>query len=206
MKIKLYGLKQSTCTQRVLILLHELELPYEFQNIDLFSGEHKQEDYLLIQPFGKIPALEYNKKIIFESRAILKYLAKQNKNKKDFIVNFNSDMWLEIESQNYSICLEKIVFEKLFKQMLNLGEPNEEIVSDNIIKLEQCLCVFDKQLENQHYLAGNEFTIADISCVPYTYKMLELGYKSLYKKYPNVYKWIKRIIHRDSFQKIINDI
>lgn len=204
MKITLYGLKESTCTQRILILLHELDLDYNFEKIDLFSGEHKKEEYMSIQPFGKIPALKVNKKIIFESRAILKYLAKQNKDKGDFIINFNSDMWLEIESQNYSPCLEKIVFEKLFKQMLNLGEPNEEIVEEVLVKLEECLQVFDKHLENQYYLAGNEFTIADISCIPYTYKMLELGYKSLYKKYPNVYKWVKRIVHRPSVKTVLD--
>jgi glutathione S-transferase len=204
MKITLYGLKESTCTQRILILLTELGLNYNFENVDLFAGEHKTEDYMKIQPFGKIPALKVNKKIIFESRAILKYIAKQNRGKGDFIINFNSDMWLEVESQNYSPCLEKIVFEKLFKQMLNLGEPNEEVVQESLDKLHLCLDVFNNHLENQDYLAGNEFTIADISCIPYTYKMLELGYKDMYKKYPNVYKWIKRIIHRESVKKVLD--
>lgn len=203
MKITLYGLEESTCTQRVLILLNELELPYNFQKVDLFAGEHKQPEYLLIQPFGKIPALQYNKKIIFESRAIIKYLAKQHRTPHDRIINFNTDMWLEIESQNYGPCVEKIVYEKLFKQMLNAGEADEKIVEESLDKLKQSLSVYEQQLQKHDYIAGDHFTIADISHIPYTYKMIELGFKDIYKNYPHVYNWIKRIIHKPTVKKAL---
>lgn len=59
MTIKVYGESVfTTCTQRILTVLHEKGLPYEIIPIDLIAGEHKKPAYLALQPFGQIPVLE----------------------------------------------------------------------------------------------------------------------------------------------------
>ena len=57
MVLKLHGFPTSPCTLRVATILHEKKLPFEFVNVSLFTGEHKQPEYLKIQPFGQIPYL-----------------------------------------------------------------------------------------------------------------------------------------------------
>jgi len=78
MVLKVHGVKGSTCTQRVLTALHEKEVPYELVVVDFKTAEHKSEKYMReLQPFGKIPVLEDDGFILFESRAIAKYIAKK---------------------------------------------------------------------------------------------------------------------------------
>jgi glutathione S-transferase len=75
MVVKVYGAKSSTCTQRVLTALLEKNVPFELVTINLSVGEHKSEKYLKLQPFGKVPVLDDDGFILFESRAIAKYIA-----------------------------------------------------------------------------------------------------------------------------------
>jgi glutathione S-transferase len=75
MVLKLYGSAMST--SRVLVTILEKELPYEFNLIDIAKGDQKSEEYMKLQPFGKVPVLDDDGFVIFESRAICKYLARQ---------------------------------------------------------------------------------------------------------------------------------
>ena len=75
MVLKLYGSAMSFA--RVLVTILEEDLPYEHIPIDIATGEQKSAAYKVLQPFGKMPALEDDGFLIFESRAICKYLARQ---------------------------------------------------------------------------------------------------------------------------------
>jgi glutathione S-transferase len=77
MALKLYGVAASTCTKRVLTTLVEKNVPYELVTINVAGAEHKGPEHLKRQPFGKVPALEDDGFIVFESRAICKYIAKK---------------------------------------------------------------------------------------------------------------------------------
>lgn len=72
MVLKLYGSAMST--SRVLVTILEKELPYELVPVDIAKGEQKDEDYKKLQPFGKVPVLDDDGFVMFESRAICKYL------------------------------------------------------------------------------------------------------------------------------------
>lgn len=74
MVIKIYGSAMST--SRVLTVLHEMKLPYEFNRVDISKGEHKSEAYTKLQPFGKVPVMDDDGFIMYESRAICRYLAR----------------------------------------------------------------------------------------------------------------------------------
>lgn len=76
MVLKLYGSAMSFA--RVLVTILEKDLAYEHIPIDIAKGEQKGEAYKKLQPFGKVPALEDDGFLIFESRAICKYLARQS--------------------------------------------------------------------------------------------------------------------------------
>ena len=74
MVLKLYGSAMST--SRVLVTILEKQLPYELIFIDIAKGEQKSDEYMKLQPFGKVPVLEDDGFFMFESRAICKYLAR----------------------------------------------------------------------------------------------------------------------------------
>ena len=75
MVLKLYG--SAMAFSRVLVTILEKNLPYEHILIDIAKGDQKTEAYKKLQPFGKVPVLDDDGFIIFESRAICKYLARQ---------------------------------------------------------------------------------------------------------------------------------
>jgi glutathione S-transferase len=79
--MKLYFAPRTRAT-RPRWLLEELGVPYELVNVDLAKGEHKQISHLRIHPLGKVPALEDGELVVFESAAILMYLADKYPEKK----------------------------------------------------------------------------------------------------------------------------
>lgn len=74
MVLKLYG--SAMATSRVLTVILEKELAYELVRVDIAKGEQKREEYQRLQPFGKVPVLDDDGFLMYESRAICKYLDK----------------------------------------------------------------------------------------------------------------------------------
>jgi len=211
-KITIYGSKMATCTQRVLILLEELQLPYKLQEIDLASGEQHSKQFLKLNPFGKVPVLRYsdseeNERILYESRCILRFLANKHDTETDYYPNSNCDMWLEIESQNLNSPLSKIVYEKVFKQMRGESEINEELVKSSLLELEKVLRIYEDNLSksNSKFISGDTFTIADIACIPYLNYFVKCQGKDFLKQYPRFYHWFKKVKSRESVKKIIGN-
>ena len=74
--LKLYGAAQSRASI-VQWYLEEIEVPYEFVMLDLKNGEHRQPDYLSINPMGKVPAIIDGDLKLWESGAIILYLSEK---------------------------------------------------------------------------------------------------------------------------------
>lgn len=204
--LTVYGNENAACTQKVLILLEELNLKYTFEPIDLSQNEHKTPEYMKMQPFGKIPVIQYGDHTIFESRSILRYIASNNQDIDDFLGNHEVDMWLEVESQNFNGPISKIVYEKMYKKMKEPdAKPDESIIETSLEELKKVLEVYNERLENNLYIGGTEngYSIADISHIPYFNYFIKCGYKQVLKKYPNVYNWLKRIMKREFVKRIL---
>lgn len=198
-KMIIYGDKKTPCTQRVLILAEELNLNYEFKD----TNEEKDKQFLEKSPFGKVPIIEYGDRILYESRTILRYISKANKEIEDFYGNIIVDMWLEIESQNFDPYASKLIYEKKNEQNSNEKTDKENVnVLKCIEKLEKTLDIYNQTLSEQDYICGDKMTIADISHIPYAYLLLKHGYKDIFKKRPNVYNWLKRIMKREAVKRI----
>jgi glutathione S-transferase len=185
-----------------LILLEELELKYNFNTVDIMNCEQKSEEFLTMQPFGKVPVVKYGDKTIFESRSIMRYIARANQDIEDFYGDYRVDMWLEAEAQNYNAHVETIVGEKMFKKWKN-EEVDQNALDKAVLEFEKVLDVYEKHMEGKKYIAGDEYSIADMSHIPYTYYFLKCGYKDIVKKRPNVYNWLKRIIKREAVRKVL---
>jgi len=206
--INLYGPNMSTCVQRVLMTLNELNLPYKHHQIDLMKGEHKNPEYIeKHQPFGKVPSLWDGPTHIFESRAIGQYLANaygsaspslypQDARKKAVV-----DTWINCEVNYYNVIAD-IVFEGLFKKMMGYGEPSQEKLTELKNKFDQVMVVFEKHLGQSKYMAGDEFTLADIFYMPYTSYLLNTpGFEKYFETYPKFNAWWKTVSSRPAWKK-----
>ncbi|KAK9807515.1 hypothetical protein WJX72_001273 [[Myrmecia] bisecta] len=208
--LKLLCMPLSTCTKRVIALLEELQVPYEVVTIDLTKGEQKRPEYVKLQPFGKIPVLEDPDTgiTIFESRSILRYLANKYQDKAGSLVGTDAksralvDNWLEAEGQNFNPPAGNIVFERVFKAWRGQA-ADEAAVQKELPKLEAVLDAYETILAQRPYLAGDDFSIADLSHLPYlSLLMTAAGVSDPVNKRPHVKAWWDRISSRPTWQKV----
>jgi len=211
MPITVYGLAMSTCTQRVLTTLTEKGLKYELKNIDFAAGEHKSPKYLEEkQPFGVIPVLvDEDGFKIYESRAICRYLELKYKGKGTELIPSKSvaaqglfEQAASIETSYFDPSASGIVFERAFKKMKGLGEADETKVASLKEQLNAKLDVYEKILSKQPYLAGQEFTLADLFHLPYGSWLVKLGEGSFFESRPHVKQWWNRITSRPAWKTV----
>ena len=185
-KLTLYGNKNSIDTQKVLILLEELDLKYESQN-------KRAEN----NPFNKDVLVEYDERILYEPRTILKYISKANKDIQQLYGDIMIDMWLETENNSYSKYAEEII-----NNFENNNFENTKKKKDLIEKFEEVLDIYEKVLSEREYIASNNYTIADIVHIPCAYLLMKNGLKDIFKKRTNVYNWLKRIMKREKVKEV----
>jgi len=197
--IKLYGHPMSTCTRKVLTALAETNTPYELTVVDFAKGEHKQEPHMSRQPFGQLPAINDDGFALFESRAICRYLSEKAGNKlapADLRTRAIMEQWISVEQSNFAPYAMKFIYEFVFKR------PQEAaVLADATVMLEKTYAALSKPLANGSFLAGDQFTIADIGYMPYIDYMQGTPAKASLDKYPSVVAWWGRVSQRPSWLK-----
>jgi glutathione S-transferase len=180
--LKLYGGARSRASI-VQWYLEELEIPYEFVLLDLEAGEHRKPEFLAINPIGKVPAIVDGNFQLWESGAILLYLAEKYGK-------------LPASLEEKSIVTQWVLFSN---STLGTGLFIESAREKEMPKLLTPLAsIFDRQ----PFLLGEEFTVADVavgSILAYVPIMLKLDLS----EYPSVSDYIKRISQRPAFLKTI---
>ncbi|KAI4366282.1 hypothetical protein MLD38_022176 [Melastoma candidum] len=207
--VKVYGPPLSTAVSRVLACLIEKDVQYQLLPINLSKGEHKSPDYLKIQPFGQVPAFQDESITLFESRAICRYVCEKYANKGNSglystnpLVKASIEQWLEAEGQSYNPPSSVLVFQLAFAPMMKIKQ-DERLIKQNEEKLGKVLDVYDKRLESSRFLAGDEFTLADLSHLPNTHYLVTAGgRREMFTSRKNVGRWWDEISMRDSWKKV----
>lgn len=199
--LKLYGgaLSRASIVQWY---LEELQIPYEYVQLDMHAEAHKQPKFLAINPMGRVPAIVDGDFQLWESGAILLYLAeKYGKISSDLEQRTILTQWVLFGNSTLSSAI--LVKENMAREAPGL------------------LSAIDQILAHQPYLLGDRFTIADVavgSILAYIPIMLKLDVsaypevvnetKQLMSKldlntYPAVLNYIKQLSSRPAFQKSI---
>ncbi|MEI6063177.1 MAG: glutathione S-transferase family protein [Pseudanabaena sp. ELA748] len=179
--IKLYGGAMSRASI-VKWYLEELQAPYDFQLLNMKVGEHLQPDFLGINPFGKVPAIADGDFQLWESGAILLYLADKYEQVKTIEERAIASQWV------------------LFANA-TLG-PGLFVADTREKETPRLLGGLNKILENQSYITGELFTVSDVAVgtiLGYAVLMLKMSYAD----YPAIEAYMKRIADRPAYQKAI---
>lgn len=198
--IKVYGHPMSTCTRKVLTTLVEHGIPHELTLVDLMTGAHKQPEHVARHPFGQVPTIDDDGYKLYESRAICRYLDEKAGGKlipKDLKAKGLMEQWISVETSNFTPHVMKFVFHHIFQR-----KQEESVLAEAGAKVKEALTVFDKHLASNDYFAGSEFSIADISFMPYFDYAMMTPAKDLIGAHPNVAKWWGRVSARDSWKRV----
>ncbi|MBN3925449.1 glutathione S-transferase family protein [Nostoc sp. NMS4] len=183
--LKLYGGTRSRASI-VHWYLEELGIPYEFVKLDMQAGEHFQPEYLAINSFGKVPAIVDGDFKLWESGAILLYLAdKYSKT--------------PLSAEERAVFSQWVLFANATLAPGIFGEENRER------EMPRLLTPLNEIFSKQPFLLGNEFTVADVavgSILNYISMMLKLDFSA----YPAVLNYIKQVSDRPAFQKSISGL
>ncbi|KAH7099225.1 glutathione S-transferase [Auriculariales sp. MPI-PUGE-AT-0066] len=207
----LHGTPVSTCTQRVLTVLKELNLDLEIDSIGRDWAKTKTPEWIAKQPFGQVPYLEDGSFILTESRAITKYVVAKYGNgssllppASDLEATARFDAAASIEQANFDKFASDIAFEKVFK--LFFGQKTDEArVTELVGKLEQKLDGYERILSKSKYLAGDVLTIVDLAHLPYGWKVANDAGIDIFNatKRPNLARWWSEISSRESWKSVI---
>ncbi|KAG1831944.1 glutathione S-transferase [Suillus subalutaceus] len=204
--VKLYGFPSTTCTRFVALICKEKNIPYELIHVNLAKGEQKQPAFTAIQPFGQIPYIDDEGFILYESRAIARYLIKKYPNEGTPLIPSDPkaealfEQAASIEAFNFTAFVAPIIAEKVFNPYFGLP-PNEERVSELLASLLPKLDAYDFILSKQKYLAGDSVTLADLAHLPYGTAFYELGadFAEVFDSRPNLVRWWKDISNRPAW-------
>ncbi|BFG17567.1 hypothetical protein CerSpe_038410 [Prunus speciosa] len=208
--VKVYGPPISTAVSRVLACLLEKGVDYQLISVDMSKGEHKKPDYLKIQPFGQVPAFQDDDISLFESRAICRYICDKyadQGNKGLYGTNplakASIDQWLEAEGQSFSPPSSTLVFQLAFAPRMKLKQ-DQGVIRQNEEKLKKVLDVYENRLGESRFLAGDEFSLADLSHLPNGHYLVNATDRGeLFTSRNNVGRWWTEISTRDSWEKVV---
>ena len=197
--MKLYDLERSGNCYKIRLFLSILGEQYKKIAVNTNAGENKTDEYLAINPRGLMPVLIDGENSIYDSAAILVYLAS----------SYADKSWLPTDSLGLSTLTRWLAFEQN-EVRYGLARARAATLKNpspfaQLADLSEChrvgtiaLNALEEQLQQTAWLLpGNKPTIADIACYPYV-ALSEEGGLSL-ASYPSIVRWTKEIEHLDGY-------
>ncbi len=179
--------------KKISIMLEEIGFDYKVIKIDIDKGEQFNEDFKKISPLSKIPVIidKKNKKTVFESGAILIYLAELSGKFYNSGERLEINQWLMAQMGYVGPMLgQHHQFHHYNPGKSKFGENRYFKISKRIYE------ELDQRLLNSKFLSGNNYTIADIATFPWIarHKWHDIGLA----KYKNLSRWYNEISKRDA--------
>ena len=203
--IKLYGIGISNNVNKVRYCLNCLGLKYDWVQTNPIQDENKKPEYLEICPTGKVPAMEIDGLKLFESNAINKYLATTNNSPiypQDAKKRAVADAWIDYVAIHVAQAMGRVVFNRLFAPLTG-QKVDETSLQVGLEFLDKYFPILEKQLSPNTYLAGKEFSLADINLLA-VLDPCELVQISI-DKYPALKKWRAGLKSQPFYQKCYKD-
>jgi glutathione S-transferase len=202
--MKLYQFALSPNCQKVVALAHEVGMALELATVELFKGEARTPAMLAKNPNGKVPILEDDDFVLWESTAMLAYIAAKA-GRADLAPTTpreraEVDRWTSWQGAHFAPAVRKVAFERIVKRLAGLGAPDEAVVKAGIAEFAVTASVLEQSLGTKEYLCGR-LTIADFALAPYAALTASCGLDL--EPYPKAKAWLGRMAARDSMKKTL---
>lgn len=188
--LTVYGDYNSGNCYKIKLMLHLLDIAYEWRPVDILKGETQTAEFLAMNPNGKIPVLQLDDgSYLWESNAILNFLA-------------DGTAFLPSEPRLRTQVLQWQFFEQYshepYVAVARFIQLYQGIPAERMDEYETCqrrgrkaLRVMEKQLQLTPYLVGQDCSIADVTLYAYTHVAHEGGFDLA--EFPAVQAWVRRV-------------
>jgi glutathione S-transferase len=196
-KIKVYGDSISGNCYKIKLLCSELDIDYEWHELDILSGATRTEAFLQMNPNGKIPLLELpDGRHLAESNAILCYLGEGSALVgADRFERASVLQWMFFEQYSHEPYVATSRF--IVRYLGNPPERQADLEQKRVAG-ERALGVMEYKLRLSPYIAGDRFTLADIALFAYTHVAEEGGFDL--EPYARVRAWIAKVMSRPNYK------
>ena len=193
--MKLYYVVGSPNCRKVHAAINHLGITVDFEYLDILEGEHRQPDYLGINPNGMVPVLRDGDFTLWESNAIMQYLAdkvpsntlfpKDEKTRADIV------RWQCWELAHYNKAFGVLSWETVAKPNFMGAEPDLAVANWAKDGLSRFAPVLESHLNGRTYLVGESITLADYSVTHV--EMFKEAIPFDWSPYPNINKYYERM-------------
>ena len=195
MNMKVHTHPFSTYSRRVHLALVEKGLEAESVVVNMATGDHRKPEYLAVNPYGRIPALQDGDYMLYESTSILGYL--DSKHPEPSLVpadlKTRATMWMHIKlcDLEFSRPSDVIIFPKRFL-------PEEKWRKDDLAKasktIQRHVNILEQEIGDKSFLVDDKFTLADVCYLPFLQFLPILDVDIP----PNVKRWSHELFERPS--------
>ena len=203
MTIKLHVFPLSPRAFKVLFAAHQIGVPYEMVLLNLAAGEQRKPDYAKINPNQRMPSLEDGDFCLWESNAIVNYLAEQKPESgylpRDAKARALTQQWQFWEANHWDPACAIFMFENVVKKLFGRGEPDANELKRGTELMARLGPVLDGQLQKSRYVAGETMTVADL-CLAGDFASAEQARFPI-GEYRNIQRWIAEMRSLPAWQK-----
>jgi len=191
--MKLYGFPRSPNTWKVRAVAAQLAMPLELELVDLTKP--RSPAYLALNPTGRTPTLVDGDFVLWESNAIMQYLASQAPNSlwpEDARGRADIARWQswQLMHWNKEAC-QPLIFQRMVKKILNLGPADEDEVAKATEAFKREAEMLDAHLSKHVYLVGDKLSLADFAVAAPLFYSKEAEFPVV--PYTHLREWFARI-------------
>jgi glutathione S-transferase len=201
--LRVLGRATSSNVQAVIWGLEELGLQYERLDYGENYGGLDSPEFLAMNPHGKIPVLQVHGKALFETSAILRYLANAHGDEgfwpTDPLARAEVDMWAEWAKQDVAEGFTGPVFWRVVR--IPRARWNVAAIAAAVDRLEHHLAIAEKRLEQHNFLCGDVLSLADIMLGHVLYRYFDIEIER--REFPMLRACYERLTKRPAYQKSV---
>lgn len=196
--LKLHQHPFSTFSRRVRIALIEKNIPCELVEVDMMARAHRGPAYLALNPYGRVPTLEEDGFLLYESTAILEYLEATHPTPPLVPADARGRAHVAMHMKLCDIQMARqtgtIIFPKRF---LPKDRWDEAAMAQAKRDIEKHLDIVDSQLAGKEYMVGDRYSLVEVCYTPFVEFLPLMEITPL----ANVATWVRRMLDRPSAQQ-----
>lgn len=200
--MKLYYSPFSSNSRKALMTAMILGTPIERKVVDLAKREQRLPEFLKLNPNGKVPLLVDEELSLWESHAIMMYLADKTSGNAlyphELRQRANVNRWLFWASSHFIPAVSVLNFENVIKARMGLGLPDDHRVEQANADLRSSAQILDIFLQKHLFIAGKSVTLADISIA--CSMMSTVPARLPVQDYPDLQAWFTRVQELDAWK------